>query len=121
MIATLKQTTTGQVIVCFQPHTYSRTKAYLADFVTSLSLADQVILLPIFPSARERVDQTVSSDQIVDQLKAQSVPATLCQSFDQAVTTIKKLAHAGDSLATLGAGDVYLVIDILQGTNHVTA
>ncbi len=114
-IQAIRQITPGQVIVCFQPHTFSRSKAYLSEFSQGLALADYVILLPIFPSAREALDPTTSSDQIVRLLQDKSRPVQLSQDFSQAVNLIKQVAKPGDTLATLGAGDVYQVIDLLKG------
>lgn len=51
-----------QLIVVFQPHTYSRTKALLKDFVQSLDLADTVYLTNIFGSIREQEGQINSQD-----------------------------------------------------------
>lgn len=51
-----------QLIAVFQPHTFSRTIAYLDDFATSLSLADEVYLTEIFASARETAGAISSAD-----------------------------------------------------------
>ena len=54
-------------IVCiFQPHTYSRTKSLFEQFISSFSLADELILTDIFPSLREIADNTVSSKILAD-------------------------------------------------------
>lgn len=52
-------------VVAFQPHLYSRTKDFVADFARSLDLADEVILLDIYP-AREEPIPGVSSQSIAD-------------------------------------------------------
>lgn len=51
-----------ELIAVFQPHTFSRTIAYLDDFATALSLADKVYLLDIFASARETAGDVSSHD-----------------------------------------------------------
>ncbi|MFC6315254.1 UDP-N-acetylmuramate--L-alanine ligase [Lapidilactobacillus achengensis] len=51
-----------QLVVVFQPHTYSRTQALMPGFAASLDLADQVYLTEIFGSAREQQGQVSSAD-----------------------------------------------------------
>jgi UDP-N-acetylmuramate--alanine ligase len=51
-----------KIIAVFQPHTFSRTIAYLDDFAKSLSLADVVYLTDIFSSARETSGKISSAD-----------------------------------------------------------
>ena len=52
----------------FQPHTYTRTKAFLPQFAEALSLADKVILADIY-AARETDTLGISSEDIVKLLK----------------------------------------------------
>jgi UDP-N-acetylmuramate--alanine ligase len=51
-----------KIIAVFQPHTFSRTIAYMDDFAKSLSLADVVYLTEIFSSAREHDGKVSSAD-----------------------------------------------------------
>ncbi|WP_125982174.1 UDP-N-acetylmuramate--L-alanine ligase [Loigolactobacillus iwatensis] len=51
-----------EIIAVFQPHTFSRTIAYLDDFAKSLNLADVVYLTDIFGSAREKAGKISSAD-----------------------------------------------------------
>ena len=51
-----------QVVAVFQPHTFSRTIAYLDDFATTLSAADAVYVTPIFSSAREQSGSVSAAD-----------------------------------------------------------
>lgn len=107
-----------RVVVAFQPHTYSRTKALLSDFITALSQTPEVVLLDIFASARESEDPTISSDLLCDGLRHHT-PTQLVRN----VHTIEGLAayvqtelHSGDVLLTLGAGDIYTVYTLLGAT-----
>lgn len=54
-------------LVVFQPHLYSRTRDFAAEFAASLDLADEVILLPIYP-AREKPMAGVSTKLIFDEM-----------------------------------------------------
>jgi UDP-N-acetylmuramate--alanine ligase len=98
-------------VVAFQPHTYSRTKQLFDQFVQALATASEVILLDIFPSAREKYDPTISSDLIVEKIR-QEYPKTKINNLK----TISSLAdycqnqlEPGSALMTMGAGDIYKV------------
>lgn len=84
----------------FQPHLYSRTKDFYAEFAESLSLLDQVILLDIYP-ARELPIEGVTSHLIYDkitQTKKQLISKELL------LETIEKADI--ETLVTFGAGDI---------------
>lgn len=66
--ATKQKYPNKKIVVVFQPHTYSRTKAYLNDFADVLSKADEVYITPIFGSARES-DGSISSKDLVSKIK----------------------------------------------------
>lgn len=85
----------------FQPHLYSRTNDFYADFARSLSLADEVILTEIYP-ARELPIPGVTSRLIYDRL-APGVKKTLCEKKD----LMNLLADSPlEVLVCLGAGDI---------------
>lgn len=93
-------------IVCvFQPHTYSRTKAFLPDFAKALSLADVIVLADIY-AARETDTLGVSSADIVRDLKNMGKNAWYFPSFGEIEDFLKKNCMNGDLLITMGAGDV---------------
>ena len=60
------------VTVVFQPHTYSRTKELFTDFITALSAANKVVLLPIY-AAREVDDGSITSDMLAVALAEKGV------------------------------------------------
>lgn len=85
----------------FQPHLYSRTNDFYADFARSLSLADEVILTEIYP-AREQPIPGVTSRLIYDRL-APGVKKTLCEKKD----LLNLLTDSPlEVLVCLGAGDI---------------
>jgi len=98
--------------IIFQPHTYSRTKSLLSEFAQSLAQADQVILLPIFASAREQTDPTTSSQQVVDLINQLGTSAQLATSIQEAADQVGHIKQG--LVVTMGAGDVYLVHDCLK-------
>jgi UDP-N-acetylmuramate--alanine ligase len=91
-----------RVIVAFQPHTYSRTKALLDQFATALSKADEVVLLEIYPSG-EKDDLGISARDIFTRL---STSAHAAARPEDAAATIAAIAKPGDVVLTLGAGDI---------------
>ena len=98
----------------FQPHTYSRTKAFLDDFARELAKADEVVLAPIYP-ARETDTLGVSSEDIAERIQATGVPVRCFSTFDDIETFILKNCSPGDLLITMGAGDIVKVGERLLG------
>ena len=91
----------GKVHVLFQPHLFSRTRDFAAEFGEALSLADTVSLLPIYP-AREEPIEGVSSELVAASVTA---PHAVVQAADAAGFLAAKVAP-GDVVMTVGAGDV---------------
>ncbi|MFJ4208244.1 UDP-N-acetylmuramate--L-alanine ligase [Paenarthrobacter sp. NPDC089675] len=89
-----------KVHVLFQPHLFSRTREFAAEFAAALDLADTALILDIYP-AREDPIPGVTSTLITDKLSHGHLV-----SADQAVTAILEAASEGDVILTVGAGDV---------------
>jgi len=86
----------------FQPHTYTRTVAFLDDFAEALSGADEVILIDIY-AARENNPTGVSSKDIADKINGGIyIPA-----FEDAGKYVAANAGENDLILTMGAGDVW--------------
>ena len=94
-----------RIVVVFQPHTYTRTKAFLPDFARALSLADVVVLADIY-AAREQDIYGVSSRDILDLLQKAGVESYYFPSFSEIESFLQKKCMNGDLLITMGAGDV---------------
>ncbi len=93
----------GKVIAIFQPHRYSRTKAFTKEFAEALSVADRIFLLEIYPASEAPIPG-VSALNIASLMNpAQS---TFEPSMIQIVENILEIAQPGDVVLTLGAGDV---------------
>lgn len=93
----------GRVVVVFQPHLYSRTKAFADQFAQALALADEVVVLDVY-GAREQPEPGVSGALIVDQITGAT--AHYEPAFDRAASLAADLVRSGDLLVTMGAGDV---------------
>jgi UDP-N-acetylmuramate--alanine ligase len=99
------------IVVLFQPHLYSRTKALFADFIKSFHDADQVLILPIY-FAREDKDESVSSDLLAEAIGLEGQKALSFPNFETAETFIKSLnLGKNDVFVTMGAGEAYKVAD----------
>lgn len=98
----------------FQPHTYTRTKAFMDQFAETLSAADEVILTDIY-AARETDTLGVSSADIVEKIQELGTKAHYIPSFDQVETFILENCINGDVLITMGAGDIVKVGEKLLG------
>ena len=111
-VATARSITKGKVVCVFQPHTYSRTRAFFKQFVTCFEKADVVAYLPIY-SAREIPLDGVTSQHLT--LLAQNVGlnALFMPDFETATRWIRDTVHQDDILLILGAGDVVQLADML--------
>lgn len=89
-----------KLTVAFQPHLYSRTRDFAPEFAEALSLADEVILLDIYP-AREAPTPGVTSKIIFDRITA---PVKTMITKDDLTETIKNCNF--EILLTVGAGDI---------------
>jgi UDP-N-acetylmuramate--alanine ligase len=98
----------GRLVVAFQPHRYSRTLAFAAEFGAALARADDVVVMEVYAAGEEPVPgatgATVAAavplpaEQVLFEPSWSAVPAALAER-----------ARPGDLVLTLGAGDVTLV------------
>jgi UDP-N-acetylmuramate--alanine ligase len=87
-------------VVAFQPHLYSRTRDFAADFARSLDLADEVLLLDIYP-ARELPIEGVSIQTIVEKMGNPNVTVLSKEGLVAYVAAAKP-----ELFITAGAGDI---------------
>lgn len=91
-----------RIVIAFQPHTYTRTKALFDDFVRELSKADHLVLAEIY-AARERNTVGISSRD----LQALIPGSHYCQTLPEVTDYLKTIARPGDVILTVGAGDIF--------------
>ena len=89
----------------FQPHTYTRTKAFLSDFARALSLADEVVLGDIY-AAREKDTLGISSQTLQQEIENLGHRCYYFPSFEEIENFLMKNCTKDDLLITMGAGDV---------------
>ena len=93
----------GRVIAVFQPHLFSRTRIFAAEFGAALALADEAIVLDVY-AAREDPEPGVTGRLVVDAApagRARYVPAAA-----QVPAVVAEIAEPGDVVLTMGAGDI---------------
>ena len=91
-----------RVIIAFQPHTYTRTKALFDDFVQQLRKADVLILAEIY-AARERNTVGISSMDLVKQIPG----SVYCKTLQDVTVHLRQILQPGDVVLTVGAGDIF--------------
>ncbi len=91
-----------RIVVAFQPHTYTRTKALFQDFIRELKKADHVVLAEIY-AARERNLSGISSRDLQQQIPG----SVYCQTLPQVTEYLRSIAKPGDVILTVGAGDIF--------------
>ena len=102
LFTTAKEMGYERLVVAFQPHTYSRTKALFSQFVEELKLPDVTVLAEIY-AAREQNDIGISSQDL-----AREIPGAIyCSSLEKVTDTLASLAQPGDLILTVGAGDIF--------------
>lgn len=89
----------------FQPHTYTRTKAFFHEFAEALSHTDHLVLADIF-AARETDTLGVSSKDLAAEVARLGTDAHYFGCFEEIETFLKEHCASGDLLITMGAGDV---------------
>ncbi|OBG29391.1 UDP-N-acetylmuramate--L-alanine ligase [Mycobacterium sp. 852002-51057_SCH5723018] len=103
--AVLEESGDGRCLVVFQPHLYSRTKAFAAEFGRALDAADQVFVLDVY-GAREQPLAGVSGASVAEHV---SVPVRYLPDFSSVAQEVAADAAPGDVIITMGAGDVTLL------------
>lgn len=102
-------------LIVFQSHTFSRTKQLFAEFVEAFREADEVAMIEIFPSAREAFDASVTSDGLCAAITAKypTIKVKNYRDLKTLATYCQENLKPGDVCLTIGAGDVYVLHDLL--------
>ena len=113
LVAARRYATDGRVLVIFQPHRYTRTQAFTAQFATALDLADKAWILEVY-GASEKPILGVTGLSVTKLMKH----GTFEPNFLTTIEAIVNEAKPGDVILTLGAGDVSslapLIVEALE-------
>ena len=115
--STKKLFSSKKCIVVFQPHLFSRTKDLADGFAEVLDLADEVILLPIYP-ARELPIDGVSSEMVLERMHSENKVVlskeNLLKHIQQEVAANVEEGYNGTVFITAGAGDIDTLVEPLK-------
>jgi len=100
------------IVVAFHPHLRSRTEALFDDFAAAFVDADEILLAPIFV-AREEPDSEISSEMLAAKIRERGERATAFGSLQEIGKYLIENAHADDLVITMGAGDIYTIMEQL--------
>lgn len=104
----LKDSSNGDVYCIFQPHTFTRTKILLDSFSESFINAKQVIITDIY-AAREYDNGEIHSKDLVNAINNKTSNAIYIGSFEEVESYLLNNVRKGDTILTMGAGNVYLI------------
>jgi UDP-N-acetylmuramate--alanine ligase len=93
----------GRVIAVFQPHLFSRTRIFAAEFGAALGLADEAVVLDVY-AAREDPEPGVTGRLVADAVPGGAV--RYIPDFGDVPKVVAELARPGDLVLTMGAGDI---------------
>ncbi len=118
-LSALRELVPERLIAAFQPHLYSRTKAFTEGFGAALALADEVVVLDVYPAREEPVGELagVSGLQVAE-AAAERIGGKRVWWLPTAESARRALAPRlgpGDILVTIGAGDIFRLGEALVG------
>ncbi|MEA2007167.1 MAG: UDP-N-acetylmuramate--L-alanine ligase [Patescibacteria group bacterium] len=102
------------IICVFHPHTFSRTQALLTEFSESFDDADEVIVLDIYASVREKEGKVTSKD-LVDKMRRIKQNVQHIPTLEEVCEHLEKTLTSKDVLITMGAGNVFEIGKRLAG------
>lgn len=109
----LREMGPARLVVAFQPHLYSRTKALAEQFGAALALADEAVVLDVYPAREEPVGDLAGVSGLdvaraaADRMEGR--PVLWAPAAEQARGALETRLAPGTLLATVGAGDVFRI------------
>ena len=98
-----------RIVVVFQPHRFSRTKALFEEFTTAFYQADSLLLLPIYAASEDPIEG-IDSGHLMEGIKEKGHrEVRLISNRADVIPSLKEILRPGDVLITLGAGDVWKI------------
>jgi UDP-N-acetylmuramate--alanine ligase len=116
-LSALRELGPGRLIVVFQPHLYSRTKAFAEDFGAALALADEAVVLDVYAAREEPVGELEGVDGLLvaraaaDRMGGR--PVAWAPTLARARELLERRLGPGRVLVTVGAGDVFTLAEAL--------
>ncbi|NMC95065.1 MAG: UDP-N-acetylmuramate--L-alanine ligase [Syntrophorhabdus sp.] len=113
-LAAVRQMWKGRIVVVFQPHRYTRTKALMEEFATSFNEADVLIVTEIYAASEEKIEG-VDGHGLSETIRASGHKNVMfAASKEDAAEVVLGMAREGDVVITLGAGDICRIEERLK-------
>jgi UDP-N-acetylmuramate--alanine ligase len=113
-LSAIRKTGKGRVIVAFQPHRYTRTKALMDEFITSFNEADILIVTEIYPASEEKIEG-ITGMLLAEKIRTSGHKHVIFASTkEDAKDRILEIARSGDVVVALGAGDINKICEKLM-------
>ena len=104
----------GRVVVCFQPHLYTRTRDFWRELAAALEQADQAIVMDVCGD-REDPLPGIDGPMVAGAVRPGTAEVTYEPDWDEAAPTVAAIARPGDLVITVGCGDVTKVAPLIVG------
>jgi UDP-N-acetylmuramate: L-alanyl-gamma-D-glutamyl-meso-diaminopimelate ligase len=96
----------GKLIAAFEPRSAtSRRNVFQADFADALSVADEVVLAPLYAPEKVPADERLDVERLAADLRREDVPARLVPTVEETVAHIAERASPGDTVLIMSSGD----------------
>ncbi len=95
----------GRVVVCFQPHLYTRTRDFWRELAAALEQADEAVVMDVCGD-REDPLPGIDGAMVANAVAPGTAHVTYEPIWDEAAPTVARIAQAGDLVITVGCGDV---------------
>ena len=102
----------GRVVVCFQPHLYTRTRDFWRELAAALEPADEAIVMDVCGD-REDPLPGIDGRLVSDAIRSDTAHVTYEPDWDLAAPTVARIARPGDLVITVGCGDVTKVAPLI--------
>ncbi|HEY5981643.1 MAG TPA: UDP-N-acetylmuramate--L-alanine ligase [Microlunatus sp.] len=107
----------GRVVVCYQPHLYTRTRDFWRELAAALELADQAIVMDVCGD-REDPIPGIDGALVAEAVHPGTAEITYEPDWDAAAPTVARIARPGDLVITVGCGDVTKVAPLIVDALH---
>jgi UDP-N-acetylmuramate--alanine ligase len=115
-LSAIRQMWKGRIVVIFQPHRYTRTKALMEEFVTSFNEADVLVVTEIYAASEESIEG-INGHALSEKIRMSGHKNVMfAPTKEDAAEKVLGLAREGDVVITLGAGDIYKIEERLKAS-----
>jgi len=108
LLGSLRQRTDGRLVVVFQPHRFSRTAQFKAEFAAALALGDAVYLIDVYGAGEAPLAGGTTADVFAElQRISPALPVVYCKGDNEGLLrALEQGRQEGDFVAFVGAGDI---------------